>query len=161
VRARTADLYRVKVARLGSTTTYKTAGTAKVRGSRTRHHTLWVGLWVGKKPNYDQTGAPSPLTAIALTELIRVPTLTVMEVHIKPETQSRLTELASKSGRATDDLVEDALAGYLAEVTEVREMLDGRYDDIKSGRVKPIDGEAFFDSLRQREDELLKQRNPK
>jgi hypothetical protein len=29
--------------------TYKTAGTAKVRGSRTRHHTLWVGLWVGNK----------------------------------------------------------------------------------------------------------------
>ena len=48
-----------------------------------------------------------------------------------------------------------------ANPTEVREMLDGRYDDIKSGRVKPIDGEAFFDSQRQREDELLKQRNPK
>ena len=29
------------------------------------------------------------------------------------------------------------------------------------GRAKAIDGEAFFDSLRQREDELLKQRNPK
>ena len=56
--------------------------------------------------------------------------------------------------------MEDALAGYLTEVAEVREMLDGRYDDIKSGRVKPIDGEAFFDSLRQREDELLNQRNP-
>src|SRR3981081_1855055 len=73
-----------------------------------------------------------------------------MEVHFKPETESRLVELASKSGRATDDLVEDALAGYLAEVAEVREMLDGRYDEIKSGRVKPIDGEAFFDNLRQR-----------
>jgi len=46
-------------------------------------------------------------------------------------------------------------------VAEVPEILDGRYDDIKSGRVKPIDGEAFFDGLRQREDELLKQRNPK
>jgi predicted DNA-binding protein len=81
--------------------------------------------------------------------------------RLAPETESRLTELASKSGRATDDLVEDALAGYLTEVAEVREMLDGRYDDIKSGRVKPIDGEAFFDSLRQREDELLNQRNPR
>jgi hypothetical protein len=70
-----------------------------------------------------------------------------MEVHIKPETELRLTELACKSGRATDDLVEDALAGYLTEVAEVREMLDGRYDDIKSCRVEPIDGEAFFDSL--------------
>jgi predicted transcriptional regulator len=98
---------------------------------------------------------------MALTEPIHVPKLTVMEVHIKPETELRLTELASKSGRATDDLVEDALAGYLTAVAEVREMLDGRYDDIKSGRVKPIGGEAFFDSLRQRENELLKQRNPK
>ena len=74
-----------------------------------------------------------------------------MEVHFKPETESRLQELASKSGRPTDDLVEDAMAGYLAEASEVRNMLDSRYDDIKSGRVKPIDGEAFFDNLRQRD----------
>jgi predicted transcriptional regulator len=84
-----------------------------------------------------------------------------MEVHIKPETESRLSELASRTGRAPDDLVEDALAGFLAEVAEVREMLDGRYDEIKSGRVEPTDGEAFFDELRRREDDLLKNRNPK
>ena len=84
-----------------------------------------------------------------------------MEVHFKPETESRLNELAVKSGRATDDLVEDALAGYLEEVAEVRGMLDSRYDDIKSGRVKPIDGEAFFENLRQHEEELLKQRSSK
>jgi hypothetical protein len=77
-----------------------------------------------------------------------------MEVHFRPETESRLTELASKSGRAPDDLVEDALAGYLTEVAEIREMLDGRYGEIKSGRVKPIDGETFFDDLRQHENEL-------
>jgi predicted DNA-binding protein len=84
-----------------------------------------------------------------------------MEVHIKPETESRLKDLASKSGRPTDDLIEDALAGYLEEAAQVREMLDSRYDNLKSGRVKPIDGQAFFDSLCQREDELLKQRHPK
>jgi hypothetical protein len=84
-----------------------------------------------------------------------------MEVHFKPETESRLAELASKSGRATEDLLEDALAGYLAEVTEVSKMLDSRYDDIKSGRVRPIDGEAFFDSLRAREEGLLKKRPQK
>jgi hypothetical protein len=60
--------------------------------------------------------------------------------------------LASTSGRLTDDLVEDAMAGYLAEVVEMRQMLDGRYDDINSGRVKPIDGEEFFESLRRREE---------
>lgn len=81
-----------------------------------------------------------------------------MEVHFKPETESRLNELASRSGRGTDELLEDALAGYLEETAALKEMLDRRYDDIKSGRVKPIDGEAFFERLRQREDELLKRR---
>lgn len=57
--------------------------------------------------------------------------------------------------------MEDAMAGYLQEVTEVRQMLDSRYDDIKSGRVKPVEDEVFFESLRQREDELLKNRSPK
>src|SRR5882762_3931219 len=45
---RTTDLALIRVAWLGFTTTYKTAGTAKLRGSRTRHRMLWVGLWVGK-----------------------------------------------------------------------------------------------------------------
>jgi predicted transcriptional regulator len=84
-----------------------------------------------------------------------------MEVHLRPETESRLQELAAKTGRAPDDLVEDAMAGYLQELAETREMLDSRYDDIKSGRVKPIDGEAFFEGLRQREEELLKRRSAK
>ncbi|HEV2489726.1 MAG TPA: hypothetical protein VGT03_07955 [Candidatus Acidoferrales bacterium] len=84
-----------------------------------------------------------------------------MEVRFKPETQSRLNELASKSGRPTDDLVEDAMAGYLSEVAEVRGLLDNRYDDIKDARVKPVDGETLFEDLRQREDELLKRRPPK
>jgi hypothetical protein len=37
--------------------------------------------------------------------------------------------------------VEDAMAAYLTEVADVRALLDGRYDDIKSGRVKPVDGD--------------------
>jgi hypothetical protein len=45
VGTRTPDLYRVKVPRIGFTTTYKTAGTAKVRGSRTRH--IFCGLGCG------------------------------------------------------------------------------------------------------------------
>jgi predicted transcriptional regulator len=72
-----------------------------------------------------------------------------MVVHLKPETESRLQELAATSGRAPDELVEDAMAGYLAELAQVRTMLDGRYDDIKSGRVKPVDGEAAFNQLRR------------
>jgi hypothetical protein len=42
------DRYLSRLAWLGFTTTYKTAGTAKLRGSHTRRRFLWVGLWVGK-----------------------------------------------------------------------------------------------------------------
>jgi len=57
--------------------------------------------------------------------------------------------------RTRDKLLADAMAGYVAEFAETREMLNSRYDDLKSGKVKPTDGEAFFESLRKREDELL------
>jgi len=40
------------------------------------------------------------------------------------------------------------MAGYLAELTQVRGTLDGRYDEIKSARVKPIDGEEAFNRIR-------------
>ena len=76
-----------------------------------------------------------------------------MQVKFKPETESRLNELAAKTGRSPADLIEDAMAGYLAEVAETRNMLATRYDDIKSGRVKPIDGEQAFARLRRKSKE--------
>jgi hypothetical protein len=68
--------------------------------------------------------------------------------------------LAVETGLAPDRLAEDALAGYVAELVQTREMLNGRYDELKSGRVKPVGGEAFFETPREREDELLNQRWP-
>jgi hypothetical protein len=53
-------------------------------------------------------------------------------------------------------LVQDLVAGCVDELTEVRSMLDNRYDDLKSGRVTSIDGEVFFEKLRLREEDLLK-----
>jgi predicted DNA-binding protein len=76
--------------------------------------------------------------------------LSNMVVRLPPETESRLRELVATTGRAPDDLVEDAMTGYLAELSRVRKMLDSRYDDIKSGRVQPIDGEEVFRRLRQK-----------
>ena len=46
------------------------------------------------------------------------------------------------------------MTGYLAELSQVRNMLDTRYDDIKSGRVQPIDGEEVFRQLRQKSQNL-------
>jgi predicted transcriptional regulator len=73
-----------------------------------------------------------------------------MEVHLSRQTESRLQELAARTGRAADDLVEDAMAGYLLELTQVREMLDARYEDLKTGRVQAVDGENALSRLREK-----------
>jgi predicted transcriptional regulator len=71
-----------------------------------------------------------------------------MEVHLTPDVEKKLIDLAGQSGRATDELLQDALAGYLDELLQTRDMLDRRYDELKSGRVKPIDGEEAFARLK-------------
>ena len=71
-----------------------------------------------------------------------------MEVQVTPELAQKLNDLAATTGRAPD-LVEDALAGYLEELTLLRDTLDRRYDDLESGRVKPIDGEEAFRRARE------------
>jgi hypothetical protein len=83
-----------------------------------------------------------------------------MEVHFSPDLQAKLDKLATETGRPTDELVEKVVAGYFYEVAQTRKMLDGRYEDLKSGKVKLIDGEQFFESLRRREDDLLKKHSP-
>jgi hypothetical protein len=62
-------------------------------------------------------------------------------------------ELAATADRAPEELVEDARTGYLAELAQVRNIFDGRYDDIKSDRVEPIDGEEAFDLLRRKSED--------
>jgi predicted transcriptional regulator len=73
-----------------------------------------------------------------------------MEVQVSPETAKKLNDLAADSGRAPEEIVEDALAGYFEELASLRKTLDSRYDDLKSGRVKPIDGEEAFRRLREK-----------
>jgi len=71
-----------------------------------------------------------------------------MEVHFTPDVEKKLNELAAQSGRATDELLQDALAAYFDELVETRDMLDSRYDELKSGKVKAIDGEEAFARLK-------------
>lgn len=90
---------------------------------------------------------------MALTVSVGIPTLSPMVVHLKPETESRLKELSATTGRNPDDLVEDAMAGYLTELAQTRDILDERYDDLKSGRVKSIPGEEAFNRIRTKSEE--------
>jgi hypothetical protein len=71
-----------------------------------------------------------------------------MEVHFTPDVEKKLIDLAGQSGRGTDELLQDALAGYFDELVQTRDMLNSRYDELKSGRVKPIDGEEAFARLK-------------
>jgi hypothetical protein len=64
-----------------------------------------------------------------------------MEIHLPPDVQEKLDQQVAETGLAATEFVQDGVAGYLAEVAQVRKTLDGRYDDIKSGRVKRIPGE--------------------
>jgi hypothetical protein len=52
--------------------------------------------------------------------------LKAMEVHFAPELQAEIDQLVVETGLAPDKLVEDAMAGYGAELVETREMLNRR-----------------------------------
>jgi predicted transcriptional regulator len=73
-----------------------------------------------------------------------------MEVHFTPDLQAKIDQLVLETGRAPDKLLEDAMAGYVAELVQTREMLNSRYDDLKSGRVKPIPGDEVIARLREK-----------
>jgi predicted transcriptional regulator len=82
-----------------------------------------------------------------------------MEVHFKPDVQAKLDQMARESGRPSGELVEDAVIGYFDELAHTREMLDRRFDDLESGRVKPIDGEEAYGRLMEKTD-AHRQRRP-
>ena len=64
-----------------------------------------------------------------------------MEVNLSPETEATLRDLAARRGRTPDDLLQDAVASYLDELANTREMLDNRYDQLERGEVELIDRE--------------------
>jgi predicted transcriptional regulator len=67
-----------------------------------------------------------------------------MEVHFTPDVEAKLEQMARETGRPRHELLEDAVVGYFDELANTREMLDRRFNDLESGRVKPIDGEEAY-----------------
>lgn len=70
-----------------------------------------------------------------------------MEVNFAPELEKKLKDLAAQTGRPAAELVQDAVAGYVVDLPETRAILDRRYDEIKSGKVKMIPGNEAFARL--------------
>jgi len=70
-----------------------------------------------------------------------------VEVDLSPELEKRLNDLAMQTGRPAAELVREAVSDVVDELAGTRTLLDRRYDDIKSGKVKLIPGdqiEAYF-----------------
>jgi hypothetical protein len=70
------------------------------------------------------------------------------------ELETKLERWANETGRPAEELVENVMAGYFDELAQVRDTLDSRYDDIRSGKVRLIPGdevEAYFKAKRERQ----------
>jgi len=65
-----------------------------------------------------------------------------MEIQFAPEVQSKLDQIAQQTGRPAADVVVDAVQSYVDDVSALRESLDRRYDEVKSGQVQLIPGDA-------------------
>jgi hypothetical protein len=58
-----------------------------------------------------------------------------MPVQFKnPELQAKIEPWVSETGRPAEELIEDVVVGYFDEAARVRETLDSRYDEVKSGK---------------------------
>lgn len=87
-----------------------------------------------------------------------------MEVHIPPELQAKLVDCAADQGRAVDELVEEALARYLADGAQFFQSLEDWTDEERLAAMSHIEegfsqaerGELIDGSQARREIQELK-----
>jgi hypothetical protein len=73
-----------------------------------------------------------------------------MDLRLEPDLAAKVEQWTAETGRPAEELVQGAIAGYFAEVGDLRELLDSRYDDIESGTVQPVEGSEAVGLLRER-----------
>jgi len=74
-----------------------------------------------------------------------------MDVHLNdPDIRAKIDRWVAETGRRPDELVADAVAGYFEELSQTRDMLNSRYDDLKSGTVKPVSGKEVVAHFREK-----------
>lgn len=59
-----------------------------------------------------------------------------MDVPLTPALQAQLDHIAAETGRTPEELVEEAVAVYLHELTQLQALLDG--DRMRSGRLADL-----------------------
>ena len=78
-----------------------------------------------------------------------------MESRAFDNRRKALKELCSNTCEATEtktvnELVEDTMIAYVEELTQVREMLNSRFDDLETGKMQPIGGAEARAWLREK-----------
>jgi predicted DNA-binding protein len=84
-----------------------------------------------------------------------------MEVHFSPELEKKLNDIAAQTGRPAAELVQDAVDDMVDELAGTRQMLDRRYYEIKSGKVKLIPRDEAFARLHERIEARRNSRAPR
>jgi arsenate reductase (glutaredoxin) len=80
---------------------------------------------------------------------------TVVDYLAQPLDAVQLTALVARLGVP----VREVMRTYLDGMDDVRELLDGRLEDIESGRVKPITAKQLQEHLARRKQAFLQQRS--
>jgi len=73
-----------------------------------------------------------------------------MDVSLRSNLSARLEEWAAQTGRDPEELIADAMAGYFEELARTRELLDNRFESLRSGKTDLIDGDEALRLLKER-----------
>ena len=76
-----------------------------------------------------------------------------MSIQLTPEHEARIKELARQTGRDNTEVLGEVIDSYFEELGRINATLNRRYDEIKSGEVKPISGDEVFERLRRKSEE--------
>jgi hypothetical protein len=71
-----------------------------------------------------------------------------VEVNFTPDVEAKLERMARETGRPSAEVVENVVADFFYDLAFTHETLNRRYEDLESGRVKPIPGDDVFARLR-------------
>ena len=72
-----------------------------------------------------------------------------MSIRLTPEHEAWIKELARQTGRDNNEVLGEVIDSYFAELGRINATLDRRYDEIKTGEIKPIRGDDVFERLRR------------
>jgi hypothetical protein len=75
-----------------------------------------------------------------------------VDLDLSPEAEKKLNERAAQRGMTPHEYVLSLLQEHFDELARTETMLDGRYDDLKSGAVKPIPGDDVVSYFRDKSD---------